>query len=122
MGMFDYFKSSFYLGPDFTNVTCQTKDLECTMSIYWLDPAGVLWSPDYTGTSIMEIIEENDQRYNKELLFLNYEMVPTGVRGKLKFCEYTGSVNIYNYDWTKNRKELCLLFKEGVLKTYEEVS
>lgn len=122
MGMFDYFKSSYYLGPDFTNVSCQTKDLDCAMWNYWLDPSGVLWLPDYEGTSTLEIIEEDDPRYNKELLFLNYEMVPTGKRGRIRHFDYTGAVKIYNSDWKKNRKEMCLLFRKGILKTYEEIS
>jgi len=28
MGMFDYFRSSYDLGEQFTNVVCQTKDIE----------------------------------------------------------------------------------------------
>ena len=51
MGMFDYFRSSYDLGPHCTEVECQTKDMEDglggTMSQYWLDPAGYL-SVSYT--------------------------------------------------------------------------
>jgi len=28
MGMFDYFRSSYDIGEQFTNVVCQTKDIE----------------------------------------------------------------------------------------------
>lgn len=58
MGMFDYLKRSYDLGPQFTNVECQTKDIEDgiggTMTAYWLDPAGQLWRPNYIGTNTFE--------------------------------------------------------------------
>ena len=60
MGMFDYFHSSYDLGETFTNVICQTKDIEegygGTMTDYWLDPAGRLWRPDYRDTHTFEEI------------------------------------------------------------------
>jgi hypothetical protein len=119
VGMFDYFKSSYDLGGDFTNVTCQTKDLDCCMTFYWLDPEGVLWCPDYTGTSMIDIIEEDDPGYNPDMLFLNYKMLPTGNRGKMSPYEFTGSVDIYPDQYDKVRKKLCLFFTRGVLKSYE---
>ena len=67
MGMFDYFRSSYDLGEQFTNVVCQTKDIEegigGTMTDYWLDPAGQLWYPSYRETHTFETIEEDDPRY-----------------------------------------------------------
>ncbi len=67
--MFDYIRSSYDLGPKFTNVEMQTKDIEeygisGTMTHFWIDPAGYLWCPDYKGTNTFEIIEEDDPRYN----------------------------------------------------------
>jgi len=47
MGMFDTIRSSYNLGEDFTNVTLQTKDLDCIMSEYWLDPAGNLYEIEH---------------------------------------------------------------------------
>lgn len=49
MGMFDTLKSSYDLGPGFTK-ELQTKDLECFMCHYWIDPTGRLFQIDYTGT------------------------------------------------------------------------
>ena len=47
MGMFDYFRSSYDLGPQLTDVECQTKDIEegygATMTQYWLSPDGYLY-------------------------------------------------------------------------------
>ena len=47
MGMFDYVRSSYPLGPVFTNVELQTKDIEDdfggTMSNYWISPNGKLF-------------------------------------------------------------------------------
>jgi len=64
MGMFDYFRSSFDLGPDLTNVECQTKDIEegisGTMTQYWLDPHGYLYVIDYSNTQDLKIYEPGD--------------------------------------------------------------
>jgi hypothetical protein len=47
MGMMDYLRSSFDLGPQFTDVQLQTKDIEefgigGSMTHYYLDPSGYL--------------------------------------------------------------------------------
>jgi hypothetical protein len=65
MAMFDYLKSSYDLGEQFTNVECHTKDIEDygisgTMTHFWISPDGYLWCGDYKGTSTFETIEEDD--------------------------------------------------------------
>ena len=101
--MFDYLKSSYDLGEQFTNVECQTKDIEegysGTMSHFWIDPAGYLWVGDYSGTSTFEIIEKDDPRYNPKHLFLNYEWIPTGQHGKYQVHAITKYVEIYPATW-----------------------
>lgn len=126
MGMFDYFRSSYDLGSDFTNVECQTKDMEKgiggTMTLYWLDPAGRLWCPDYSGTNTFEVIEKDDPRYDSKRLFLNYEWVPTGDRGKVKLHPITAYVEVYPAAWDgqwENWPRCILHFVKGVLQSYE---
>jgi hypothetical protein len=129
MGMFDYFRSSYDLGEQFTNLVCQTKDIEDgiggTMTVYWLDPNGVLWCPDYTGTNTFEIIEEDDPRYDPDRKFLNFEWIPTGQRGKYQVHPITKYVEIYPEGWEGKWEDwprLRLHFKKGVLQDYEDVT
>ena len=126
--MFDYFRSSYDLGEQFTNTTCQTKDIEegysGTMTHYWLDPNGVLWYPDYVGTSTFECIPEDDPRYDKKHLFLNFEWIPTGQRGKYKVHPITKYIEVYPERWEGEWKDwptLRLHFKYGVLQDYERI-
>ena len=126
MGMFDYFRSSYDLGEQFTNVLCQTKDIEDgiggTMTDYWLDPTGKLWYPDYRGTSTFEKIEEDDPRYNSKSLFLNFEWISTGEHGKYKHHSITKYIEVYPDRWKGEWEDWprCRLhFKLGVLQDYE---
>ena len=129
MGMFDYFRSSYNLGEEFTNVVCQTKDIEegigGTMTDYWLDPNGVLWYPNYVGTNTFEIIEENDPRYDPDKKFLNFEWVPTGERGKLQQHPITKYIEIYPTDWKGEWEDwprLRIHFKYDILQDYERIT
>lgn len=127
--MFDYFRSSYNLGEQFTDVECQTKDMEDfiagTMTLYWLDPKGVLWCPDYVGTNTFEIIEENDPRYNHNYKFLNYEWVPTGNHGKYKPYTITKYVEVYPADWKGSWDDwprLRIHFRDGILQDFVNVT
>lgn len=127
--MFDYFRSSYNLGEQFTNTTLQTKDIEegygGTMTHYWLDPNGVLWYPDYVGTNTFEVISEDDPRYDKKHLFLNFEWIPTGQRGKYKVHPITKYVEVYPEQWEGEWEDwptLRLHFKYGVLQDYEQIN
>ena len=99
MGMFDYFRSSYDLGEQFTNVVCQTKDIEegigGTMTDYWLDPSGKLWHPRYIGCHTIEIYEEGHPRYDPNAKWANFEWIPTGARGKLQHHPITKYIEIY---------------------------
>lgn len=126
MGMFDVIKSSYNLGEEFTNVVLQTKDIEdCiggTLTDYWIDPNGVLWRPDYTGTNTFEVIEEDDERYDSKHLFLNYEWVPTGKHGKYVHHSITKYVEVYPADWKGKWEDWprCIIhFKNGIIQDYE---
>jgi len=127
--MFDYFRSSYNLGEQFTNVVCQTKDIEDgiggTMTDYWLDPHGVLWYPDYRGTSTLEEISEDDPRYNEKHGFLNFEWIPTGEHGRYQPCLITKYVEVYPSGWKGSWEtwpRLKLHFKRGILQDYEDIT
>jgi len=129
MGMFDYFRSSYDLGEQFTNVVCQTKDIEDgiggTMTDYWLDPAGKLWCPHYRDTHTFEEIPEDDERYSERLGFLNFEWIPTGQHGKYQPFLLTKYIEIYPATWKGDWHDwprLRLHFRDGILQEYIEVT
>lgn len=129
MGMFDYFRSAYDLGEQFTNVDCQTKDIEDgiggTMTHYWLDPAGKLWYPSYIGTHTFEEISEDDERYNDKVKFLNFEWIPTGEHGKFKPCEITKYVEVYPAEWKGKWEDwprLRLHFRYGIIQDYADIT
>jgi len=129
MGMFDYFRSSYDIGEYFTNTICQTKDIEDydiggTLTNYWLDPAGRLWYPDYTGTNTFELIDEDDPRYDKRRQFLNYEWVPTGKKGRYVIHGITKYIEIYPAEWGGSWEDwprIRLHFKNGVLQDFVRI-
>lgn len=129
MGMYDEFKSSYDLGEKFTNVLCQTKDIEYgiggTMTLYWLSPAGELWRPQYNGTHDMIFLKEGDEGYSEKLSILNFKWVPTGKHGKYVPHKITKYVEVYPARW-KGRWEdwpRCRIhFVDGVLKDFETMS
>lgn len=130
MGMYDTVRSSYDLGETFTNVPCQTKDIEDygiggTMTDYWISPDGYLWYPEYSDTHDFQIIEENDPRYDPKLKFLNYEWIPTGKHGKYRVHPITKYVEIYVQDWKGQFKHwpTCRIhFKYGKVVEYEDIT
>ena len=130
MGLFDYLRSSYDLGPQFTDVELQTKDIEeCgvsgTMTHYYLDKSGILWYPDYTGTSTFEEIPKDDERYSDKHLFLNFEWISTGQKGKYKVHPITKYVEVYPATWKGDYEDwprLKLHFIKGRLMDYEDIT
>lgn len=130
MGMFDYVRSSYDLGEEFTNVLCQTKGIEDgiggTMTSYWIDPAGRLWSPSYEGTNDLKILEEGDPEYNDKLLFLNYKWVPTGKHGRYYVMEdFTKDISIYPANWKgawEDWPTIKITFLKGLIYDYERIT
>jgi len=129
MGLFDYVRSSYNLGERFTDTELQTKDIEDdisgTMTHFWIDPAGRLGCPDYTGTSTFEEIKEDDPRYSKDRLFLNFEWIPTGKRGRYHIHPITKYIVVYPSTWKGKWEDwprLRLHFVNGILQDYEKVS
>ena len=127
--MFDYFRSAYDLGEQFTNVVCQTKDIEefgigGSMTVYWLDPAGRLWCPHYRDTHTFEEIPEDDERYSDKHLFLNFEWIPTGKHGVYRPHEITKYIEIYPAEWKGEWEDwprLRLHFRYGILQDFTQV-
>ena len=129
MGMYDHVRSSYDLGEQFTNVVCQTKDIEDgiggTLTDYWIDPTGILWYPNYAGTNTFEIISEDDPRYDPDKKFLNFEWIPTGAKGKLQQHPITKYVEIYPSGWKGEWEDWprCRIhFKYGKVMDFEDVT
>jgi len=128
--MFDYLRSSYDLGPEFTNVRCQTKDIEegigGTMSQYWLSPDGQLYLIDYTHTADFVELKEGDEGYREgKLGFLNFKWIPNGTHGKVRPMNITKYITVYPEQWEGKWEdwiECRIHFKEGKLQDYDHSS
>jgi hypothetical protein len=129
MGMFDFVRSSYDLGPQFTDVQLQTKDIEefgigGSMTNY-LDPSGYLCYGDYTGTSTFEEISKDDERYSDKHLFLNFEWIQQGKEVSIKFIPLP---NIFQCILLNGRESgtdwptLRLHFIRGKLQDFEDIT
>lgn len=95
------------------------------MNDYWLSPDGVLWKPDYTGVNKIVFYEEDHPYYDPEALWSNYELIPTGIRGKVRRQYISGQVRIYPPSWSGEWNEwptVRLFFVEGILKNWENIT
>lgn len=98
MGMFDTIKSSYDLGPGYQK-ELQTKDLDCLMSHYWIDPLGRLFLIDEGNTADFVELTEDDPRYDPKRSFLNFIWVPNGNHGKVRPVYHYGVVEVYPSKW-----------------------
>ena len=93
MGMFDTLRSSYDLGPGFHR-DLQTKDLECCMCEYWIDPSGKLFQIDYSGTHDWQLDDK------AESIVGRIKSVPNGNHGKVSPCAYLDRViEVYPAKW-----------------------
>jgi len=118
MGMFDTIKSSYDLGPGYQK-ELQTKDLDCVMHHYWIDPKGRLFEIDEGGTADFVIIEEGDDEYDPKRLYLNYKWVPNGNRGKVRPVYHYGVVEVYPSMWDSKYSpwpSCQLYFRYGIIE------
>ena len=129
MGMFDYVRSSYDLGEQFTNTRLQTKDIEDgiggTLSQYWISPDGVLYYIDYSHTADFVVIEEGDEDYQETHKWRNFKWVPNGNHGKISPCMMTKYVEVYPSTWDGQWEDWprCKIhFKYGRLMDYEFVA
>ena len=130
MGMMDFVRSSYDLGPQFTDTPLQTKDIEDygiggTMSQYWIDKSGVLYYINYSNTADFVELKEGDEGYDDKRGYLNFIWVPNGNRGKVSPWLITEYITVYPEEW-KGRWEdwprLRLHFKYGKLVEYMDVT
>ena len=126
MGMFDYLRSSYDLGEQFTNVELHTKDIEDeiggTMSHYWLDPHGYLYHIDLSRTADFVELKEGDEGYDSIHLWCNFKWIPNGNHGKISPCMITKYVEVYPPTWDGQWEDWprCKIhFKYGRLMDYE---
>lgn len=124
MGLFDWVRCAAHLddrvGP---STLYQTKDLDCCMDTYWVDPHGHLWRIDESGT--YDIIEESAEdvlraRENREWL-PPFRPVPNGNHGKVLPHRLTRTVRVYAAEWLHPKPdhsdwpEFELVFRNGQL-------
>lgn len=120
--MFDYVKSSYPLGEDFSG-NCQTKDIEesigGTMSQYWIDPNGQLYLINYSNTSDFIVLGKGDEGYDDNLPWRNFKWVPNGEHGRVSPVYLTKYVRLYPDGWDgpwEERPEVRINFRNGVIK------
>ena len=104
MGMFDTIRSSYDLGPGFWNKELQTKDLTCTLSVYWISPNGELFEIDYSGTV----------DWGPDL-----KTVSNGNHGKVRPVIITTEVEVYPVKWDAYYSKfptMKITFIDGVLR------
>jgi hypothetical protein len=101
--MFDYLRSSYDLGEQFTNVLLQTKDIEDgiggTMTNYWISPDGYLHLIDYYHTADFVELKEGDDGYNDKMSLFNFQWIPNGTHGKVRVHPITKYIEIYPEKW-----------------------
>ena len=125
MGMMDYFRSSYDLGEHFTNTRCWTKDIDNTMTDYWLSPSGQLYIIDYSHTADFVELKEGDEGYDDKMPLLNFRWIPNGNHGKVSPLYLTRYVSIYPEGWEGDWHDLPILklhFKYGKLMDYEDIT
>lgn len=130
MGMFDYVRSSYNLGDQFTNTELHTKDIEegigGTMSQYWISPDGILYYIDYSHTADFVELKEGEEGYSDRLggLF-NFQWIPNGNHGKVTPWMLTKYVEIYPSTWEGRWEDwprLKVHFKYGKLMDFEDIT
>ena len=124
MGMFDSIKCSANIGA-LTDITCQTKDIDPieggSMSFYWVDPNGMLWSTDYTGCTSMSY-----KSIPGEPIWRNITYLPTGTHGRVYRVYINYSVKIYDVltqpDGYQDTTECLLHFNAGELQNFSYIN
>lgn len=103
------------------------------MDTYWVDPDGLLWRVDESGT--YDILEESEEdirqaRENREWL-PPFRPVPNGNHGKVLPHRLTRTITIYPSDWRSKVKDMLyhsdwpeyeLTFRDGELILVQIIS
>ena len=113
MGMFDTLRSSYDLGPGFHR-DLQTKDLECCMCEYWIDPDGRLFEIDYSGTQ--DFINVPEEERSSPFNFL--KTISNGNHGKVRPVYLFKVVEVYPAKWDCKYSAYprkFIYFRDGVI-------
>jgi hypothetical protein len=105
--MYDIITSSYTLGSGFHR-ELQTKDLNCLMSTYWIDPAGQLFEIDYSFTQDIEL--DNDG--------IMFQVVSNKNHGKVTPVFLNKTIEVYPSKWDAYYApfpRINLTFIDGVL-------
>jgi hypothetical protein len=112
MGMFDTVRSSYDLGPGFQK-DLQTKDLDCCMNEYWIDPSGRLFEIDFSGThDFLEIVEDHRG-------WPKFQTIPNGNHGKVKPVYLFKVIEVYPSEWDCKYSPYIrkhIFFKDGIIE------
>lgn len=125
MGMFDWVRSSYNLGPQFTDVELQTKDIDNLMNHYWIAPDGILYVIDYSHTADFVELQEGDEGYNDTHKLFNFRWIPNGVHGKVSPVMITKYIEVYPAEWKGKWEDwprLKLHLKYGRVVEYEDIT
>lgn len=107
MGLYNEVKSSYNLGPDFTNTLLQTKDIdESCLDFYWIDPKGQLFLVDVSNTA---------DPVKTDTKFPLFKWVPNGNHGKVSPVYITEYVEVYNDPYKRCR----IHFRDGVIQDFK---
>ena len=113
MGMYDTIYCSKDLGAGFWNRELQTKDLDCTMSEYWMSPSGQLFEIDYSGTQdFVELTEET-------VPWRAAQWKPNGNHGHIRATKLTKVIEVYPTQFDCKYSpypRLHLYIKDGILR------
>jgi hypothetical protein len=118
MGMFDTIKSSYDLGPRYEK-ELQTKDLDCAMRHYWIDPLGRLFLINDSQTADFVEIKEGDKEYDSKHLWCNFVWVPNGNHGKVQPVYHYGVVEVYPAVWDckySSYPSCKIFFRYGIIE------
>lgn len=127
--MFDWVRSSYDLGEEFTNRTLQTKDIEKgfggSMAQYWISPNGYLYLIDYSRTADFVEVKEGEPGYDPVRGFLNFKWVPNGTHGKVTPIDITDYVEVYPDRWEGTWEDWprCRIhFRRGLIQDFESMT
>ena len=109
MGVFDTIYSSYSFDNEFAKQPLQTKDLECIMCEYWINPNGELFLISYSGTQdFVSASHEN------KLPLINWK--PNGNHGKI--TPVYPRTTIRTCSKNVEGKDLYIYFKYGIIQEY----
>ena len=125
MGLFDYVRSSYNLGKQFTDTELQTKDIERglggTLSHYWINPSGQLFLIDYRDTQ--DLIDKPATVLDSlKWWYFPFEYQPNGNHGKVSPVYLTDYIVVYPSNWKgvpEDWPECRIHLKLGKIQDYD---